>query len=114
MMSVIERALLYADKVSQGSQILIAPGLEVLGYGFEKLVQSLMETRPVFTLEPKGEAIQQVNMPANPVFILSDHLAMPKKIMLSLKRKGLLSLSLGKRMLFASQCITLIHHYLDN
>jgi tRNA (pseudouridine54-N1)-methyltransferase len=113
MMSVIEHALMYADKVSQGTVLPIAPGIEILGYGFEKLVQSLMEIRPVFNLDPKGAAIQQLDVPSDPVFILSDHLVMPKKIMLSLKRKGLLSLSLGKRMLFASQCITLIHHYLD-
>jgi tRNA (pseudouridine54-N1)-methyltransferase len=113
MMSVIQKALMYADKVSQDAILPIGPGIDILGYGFEKLVKSLMETRPIFTLEPKGEAIQKIDMPSHPVFILSDHLAMPKKIMLSLKRKGLLSLSLGKRMLFASQCITLIHHYLD-
>ena len=38
---------------------------------------------------------------------------MPKKILPSLERLGARKLSLGGTMLFASQCVVLIHHELD-
>jgi tRNA (pseudouridine54-N1)-methyltransferase len=38
---------------------------------------------------------------------------MPKKVLPSLERLGAKQLSLGPTMLFASQCVLLIHHQLD-
>ena len=38
---------------------------------------------------------------------------MPKKILPSLERLGARKLSLGPTMLFASQCVVLIHYELD-
>ncbi len=113
ILSLIEHALLKSQKISQGAMINIAPGVDVLGYGFEKLVAMLMTERTLYILEPKGEDIRNVEFPLDPVFILSDHLAMPRKTLLGLKRRGLKSLSLGKKMLFASQCIVLLHHEMD-
>jgi len=52
-------------------------------------------------------------MKPNPVFILSDHLAMPKNIIKSLKRRGVESISLCKKMLFASQCVVILNYELD-
>ena len=49
----------------------------------------------------------------NPCFILTDHIPMPPKTLLGLVRLGAKKLSLGPRMLFASQCVVLIHHELD-
>jgi tRNA (pseudouridine54-N1)-methyltransferase len=38
---------------------------------------------------------------------------MPKNAIRGLERLGATKLSLGPRMLFASQCVTLIHYELD-
>jgi tRNA (pseudouridine54-N1)-methyltransferase len=38
---------------------------------------------------------------------------MPKKYVQSLKRRGVQMLSVGKKMLFASQCVVILHHELD-
>jgi tRNA (pseudouridine54-N1)-methyltransferase len=38
---------------------------------------------------------------------------MPPKTLQGLERLGAKKLSLGPRMLFASQCVVLIHHELD-
>jgi tRNA (pseudouridine54-N1)-methyltransferase len=38
---------------------------------------------------------------------------MPKKTFHGLERLGAIRISLGATMLFASQCIVLIHHELD-
>ena len=49
----------------------------------------------------------------NPCFLLTDHIPMPKKTFNSLERLGTKKISLGPKMLFASQCVVLIHHALD-
>ncbi|NMV94424.1 tRNA (pseudouridine(54)-N(1))-methyltransferase TrmY, partial [Vibrio cholerae] len=50
----------------------------------------------------------------NPCFILTDHIPMPKKSGNSMKRLGVEKISLGPKMLFASQCVTLIHNEIDH
>ena len=49
----------------------------------------------------------------NPCFLLTDHLPMPKKSFNSLERLGAERIALGPKMLFASQCVVLIHNELD-
>jgi tRNA (pseudouridine54-N1)-methyltransferase len=64
-------------------------------------------------LDRKGDDIRQTAMPADPVFLLTDHIPMPKKTFKSLARQGVEKLSLGPVMLHASQCISIIHNELD-
>ncbi len=113
ILKLLEETLKRAQNLIFGSEIEVAKGVKILGYGFEKLVAQLLVNRPLFLLEPKGQSIREFNFPENPVFILSDHLAMPKKNIQSLKRRGLQAISLGARMLFASQCVVLLNHELD-
>lgn len=114
IVEVIEQALLKSEGLSKDGSKTVAPGIEVYGFGFDKLVAQLLQTRAVYLLQPKGDDIRSIDFYDAPVFILSDHLAMPSKSIKGLERKGLNTLSLGKKMLFASQCVTLIHHELDN
>lgn len=113
VLELIEKALKESPGLQKDETQSIAPGLQISGFGFEKLVGNLLETRAVYLLEPKGEDIRSAELELNPVFILSDHLAMPKNTVKSLKRRGLKNLSLGKKMLFASQCVVLLQDELD-
>jgi tRNA (pseudouridine54-N1)-methyltransferase len=113
ILKLLEETLKNAHRLSLGDELEVAKGVKILGFGFEKLVAQLITHRPLFLLEPKGQSIRAFNLPENPVFILSDHLAMPKKNIQSLKRRGLQTISLGPRMLFASQCVVLLNHELD-
>lgn len=113
VIDLIETALREGGNLQKDETRTILPGLQISGFGFEKLVSQLMQTRPIYLLEPKGEDIRSTNLEQNPIFVLSDHLAMPKNIMKSFKRRGLKTISLGKKMLFASQCIVLINYELD-
>lgn len=49
----------------------------------------------------------------NPCFLLTDHIPMPKTTFHSLERKGTKKITLGSTTLFASQCVALIRHELD-
>lgn len=113
VLSLLEKALKESRHLSKDETLSIAPGLTISGFGFDKLIATLIETRTLYLLEPKGESIRTAELAPDPVFILSDHLSMPSKILKSLKRKGLQTISLGKKMLFASQCVTILHYELD-
>ena len=80
---------------------------------FERLVQRLAEDYQLYMLDKKGDSAREVDFRANACFLLTDHIPMPKKSFNSLKRLGTEKISLGPRMLFASQCISLIHNELD-
>jgi tRNA (pseudouridine54-N1)-methyltransferase len=113
VLNLVEKALKESVGLQKNETRLISPGLSISGFGFEKLITQLLEMRPVYLLDRKGEDARDVEFTANPVFILSDHLAMPSNIVKSFTRRGVKMLSLGKKMLFASQCVVLINHELD-
>ncbi len=111
---LIEKALKDSQGLQKDETKIIAKGIQITGSGFEKCVRQRLESRPVYLLDRKGTDIRELAIEENPVFILSDHLAMPKNSIKGLKRHGLKTISLGKKMLFASQCVVIIHHELDN
>lgn len=114
--AILEKVMsaLAKSKVAKNECEKIEPGIEIYGFGFEKLMQHLIaEHRAIYLLDKKGSSIQAESLQDNSVFVLSDHLPMPKNNIKTLKRLGVHKLSLGKKMLFASQCVVLIHHYLD-
>lgn len=80
---------------------------------FERLVQELAVDHRLFIMDPKGTPIREQVFEGKPCFLLTDHIPMPKKTFGSLERLGAKKLTLGKKMLFASQCVVLIHHALD-
>lgn len=114
VLDVLEQALKVGQTMQKDEIRPVAPGVEICGFGFERLVGNLLETRSVYQLEPKGESIGSIEVDSNPVFVLSDHLALPKKIVTSFQRRGMKTISLGKRMLFAAQCVTIIQYEMDN
>ena len=113
VVSLVEKALKDSIGLQKDETRNVAPGVQVSGFGFEKLVAHLIQTRPLYLLDKKGPDIRTTELASNPVFILSDHLVIPKKTVSGLKRKGLLTVSFGKKMLFASQCVVLLNHELD-
>ncbi len=113
VIGLIETALKNSQGLQKDETKILAPGLQISGFGFERLVGNLLATHAVYLLDRKGEDIRTIEFESNPVFVLSDHLPMPKNSIKGLKRKGLKAISLGKKMLFASQCITLLHYELD-
>jgi tRNA (pseudouridine54-N1)-methyltransferase len=91
----------------------IEPGITVQTISFEKLVQELAVDYQLFIMDKKGTSIREQEFIGNPCFLLTDHIPMPKKSFNSLKRLGAEKISLGPKMLFASQCVVLIHNELD-
>ena len=91
----------------------VESGVSVQTMAFERLVQGLAEDHQLFLMDPKGTPIREQAFEGNPCFLLTDHIPMPKKVVPSLERLGAKKITLGPTMLFASQCVVLIHHELD-
>ena len=91
----------------------VEPGVTVRTVSFERLVQQLADDHQLFVMDRKGTPIRGQAFQGNPCFLLTDHIPMPKKTFGSLDRLGATRITLGRTMLFASQCVVLIHHELD-
>ncbi len=91
----------------------VESGVTVRTVSFERLVQELATEHQLFVMDRKGTSIREQVFQENPCFLLTDHIPMPKKTFNSLERLGANRISLGSKMLFASQCVVVIHHELD-
>ena len=91
----------------------VESGVTVRTVSFERLVQELAEDHQLFVMDRKGASIREQAFADKPCFLLTDHIPMPKKSFNSLERLGAKKITLGSKMLFASQCVVLIHHELD-
>ena len=91
----------------------VESGVTVRTVSFERLVQELAEDHQLFAMDPKGKPIREQVFQGKPCFLLTDHIPMPKKTFHTLERLGAIRITLGSTMLFASQCVVLIHHELD-
>ena len=91
----------------------VESGISVRTISFERLVQELAADHQLFVMDRKGTPMREQVFADNPCFLLTDHIPMPKKTFHSLERLGAKKVTLGARMLFASQCVVLIHHELD-
>ena len=91
----------------------VESGVTVRTVSFERLVQELATDHQLFVMDRKGTSIREAEFGGNSCFLLTDHIPMPKKTFNSLERLGTRKISLGPKMLFASQCVVLIHNELD-
>jgi len=91
----------------------VESGVTVRTVSFERLVQELSADHALYVMDRKGTPIGEQAFGDRPCFLLTDHIPMPKKTFHSLERLGASRISLGRTMLFASQCVVLIHHALD-
>jgi len=91
----------------------VESGVGVRTISFEKLVQELAVDHQLFVMDRKGTPIHAQSFEGQPCFLLTDHIPMPKNTFHTLDRLGARRITLGKTMLFASQCVVLIHHELD-
>jgi tRNA (pseudouridine54-N1)-methyltransferase len=91
----------------------VESGVTVRTISFERLVQELAADHQLYVMDRKGTPIGEEAFGERPCFLLTDHIPMPKKTYNSLDRLGAKRIALGRTMLFASQCVVLIHHALD-
>jgi tRNA (pseudouridine54-N1)-methyltransferase len=89
------------------------PGISRSKTGFEALLKSKAENRTVYVLEEGGKNIAETTLNSNAVFVLGDHVGLPKKAENFALRYGE-KISLGKQPYLAASCITVINYLLDS
>lgn len=85
------------------------PGVSVRKNSFQNLVK---EKKNIFVLEESGESIKTIELGENPVFVLGDHVGLPKKDEDFALRYGK-KVSIGEKAYLASACICIINYILD-
>ena len=113
LLGKVARALDASRGMGKEEERPVESGVTVRTISFERLVQQLAQDHQLFVMDRKGTPIREQAFDGNPCFLLTDHIPMPKKTFNSLERLGTRKISLGPKMLFASQCVVLIHHALD-
>ena len=113
MLATCARALQAGSSLEKEASLVCENGIVVQAISFEHMVKEKALTRPVYLLDRKGLDIRGDGEFLDPVFLLTDHIPMPRKTFRSLARQGVQKLSLGPTMLHASQCMTVIHNELD-
>ena len=113
LLGKIANALDASRGMSKDESRPVETGVAVRTLSFERLVQELADDHQLFVMDRKGTPIREQEFKGNPCFLLTDHIPMPKNTFHTLDRLGAKKITLGSTMLFASQCIVLIHHELD-
>ena len=87
------------------------PGIHIRKESFQGVLRAMMR-REIFVLEEKGRDIRNVDIGANPVFVLGDQVGLPKKDETFALRYGT-KISIGKKPYLAATCIDVINYLLD-
>jgi tRNA (pseudouridine54-N1)-methyltransferase len=90
------------------------PGISRDKTSFEGLLKSKAEAgnHSIYVLEEGGKELSDIELGENPIFVLGDHVGMPKKTETFALRFGE-KISLGKTPYLAASCITVINYTLD-
>jgi tRNA (pseudouridine54-N1)-methyltransferase len=90
------------------------PGISIRKLSFQQLIEQLAAGGKMFyILHEKGTDISEVKLKASPVFVLGDHIGLPRKEEKFVERFEHEKISLGTTSYLASQCITVLHYELD-
>jgi tRNA (pseudouridine54-N1)-methyltransferase len=97
-------------KVISGKQ---HPGITTSKTSFEALLKAKAKNASIYVLEEGGKDIENAELPENCVFVLGDHVGLPKKAEVFALRYGE-KISLGKQPYLAASCITILNYLLDH
>ena len=87
-------------------------GIKAQKNSFEALLKQEAQTHIVYVLEEGGKDVQTIQFPQNPLFVLGDHVGLPKNTERFALRFGE-KISLGKKPYLAASCITVLNYLLD-
>jgi len=88
------------------------PGITIDKTSFEALLKGKTCESQVFVLEESGKDVSAIDLGDNSVFVLGDHVGLPKKVESFALRYGE-KISLGKTPYLAASCITILNYILD-
>jgi tRNA (pseudouridine54-N1)-methyltransferase len=90
-----------------------SPGVSLVGHGFDVTLETVREEGTVVYLHPDGTPAVETDPPADPVFVLSDHVDFTAAERERIAGAASERVSLSPRRLHGSQAITVAHNWLD-
>lgn len=90
----------------------VKDGINLSGKSFQDLIRD-REERNLYLLHEEGGDIREAEIKDNPVFIVGDHIGLPKEESEFAERLGAKKISLGPESYFSTQSIVLVHNELD-
>ena len=88
------------------------PGITTHKTSFEALIKAKANEAQIYVLEEGGKPISKIAISDKPVFVLGDHVGLPKKAEGFALRYGE-KISLGKQPYLAASCIIILNYLLD-
>lgn len=88
------------------------PGITTHKTSFEALLKAKANEAQIYVLEEGGKPISEIDISDKPLFVLGDHVGLPKKAEGFALRYGE-KISLGKQPYLAASCITVLNYLLD-
>lgn len=90
------------------------PGISIRKISFQQLIAEFTsEGKFLYILHEKGKDISDVALKEDSVFVLGDHIGLPRNEEKFVERFEHVKISLGTTSYLASQCITVLHYELD-
>ncbi len=112
--SMIQNALDAGRRLALNEEVQADAGVYVAKRSFESLIREKSVAVSLFCLHRGGEDIRSVSFSSSAAFVFTDHLTMPKRTARFLvHRLRARRISVGPKILFASQCIAIVHNELD-
>ncbi len=100
-------------KYRPGKNTIVEPGYEIEKKSLFTLVDELInQGKEIYVLDDRGEDIRKIEFKDNPVFIIGDNDGFNTKELKKLKSLAT-PISVGKKVYFASQVVTIINNELD-
>lgn len=101
-------------KYKQGEKTEVFPGCFIEKKSFLNVVEELeRQGIEIFVLDRRGENLRKTKLSEDCGFVIGDHNGLPKKELKRLKQKTKI-ISVGSKMYFASQVVTIINNELDS
>ena len=90
------------------------PGISADRVSFENMLKIKAEAprTVIYVLEEKGRNISEIELEENTVFVLGDHIGLPKTVE-NFALRYAEKISLGKQPYLAASCITILNYLLD-
>ena len=88
------------------------PGISLQKTSFEALLKEKANDARILVLEEGGKNIESFDLDKNLVFVLGDHIGLPKNVENFALRYGE-KVSLGKQPYLAASCVTILNYIMD-
>lgn len=101
-------------KYKKGRKVKAFPGIYIEKKSFEEVVDEMRKSKEIVYLDKNGESFREFDFSKDCLFVIGDHLGLPKEAKKYLRKINARKLSLGSKTYFSSQTIVILNFLIDN